>query len=163
MWLLFNLEIIPRTISRLDNASRVTFKKHLNKRSMFYFLLQKVFKLIKFITQSYLFIAFELFLLLVLSAFPVFLKSLNNYFFRWLAYKPLLWEFSCYNKLYSVIFQSFFGIHLFPTFFISQVFQGPGFSGPESRVQVQDLGPGFRSKRSKVNLLKPLFCMDVLL
>ena len=130
--------------------------------TMFHFLLKKVFETSLLHNLTYLSLL-NSFLLLVLSAFPVFLKSLNNYFFRWLAYKPLLWEFSCYNKLYSVIFQSFFGIHLFPTFFISQVFQGPGFSGPESRVQVQDLGPGFRSKRSKANLLKPHFCMGVLL
>ena len=55
------------------------------------------------------------------------------------------------NKLYDVVFLSSFCIQLFHTFIMVQVFQGPGFS--ESRffrvqvflVQVQCLGPGFRS------------------
>ena len=59
------------------------------------------------------------------------------------------------NKLYYVVFLYFFCIHLFHTFIMVQVFQGPGFS--ESRffrdqvflVQVQCLGPGFRSSFKK--------------
>ena len=43
------------------------------------------------------------------------------------------------NKLYHVIFQSFFCIHLFPMFFMVQVLQGLGFLGSESRVWVQVL------------------------
>ena len=34
-------------------------------------------------------------------------------------------------------------------FFKVQVFQGPGFQGPGSRIQVQDPGPGFRSSLQK--------------
>ena len=61
------------------------------------------------------------------------------------------------NKLYYVVFLSFFYIQLFPTFsivqvfsgsrfFRVQVFQGPGFLGSRFfRVRVQGLGPGFRS------------------
>ena len=51
-----------------------------------------------------------------------------------------------------MVFQSFYYIQLFSTFFLTfrffwvQVFQGPGFSGSMFfRVPVQGLGPGFRS------------------
>ena len=60
-----------------------------------------------------------------------------------------------------MVFQSFFFfcILLFPTFFLSQVFQGTGFFGSDSRVLVQGLDSGFRSKWCKAALLKSHFCM----
>ena len=140
--------------------------------TMFHFLLKSFWKLSSLLRSLSYLSLLSLFLLLVLSTFPVFLKSLNNYFFRWLAYKSLLAEFYCYiiscNMWSSNLFvciQHVFGFPRFwiPTFFMSQVFQGPGFSGSESRVQVQGLGPGFRSRRCKATLMKSHFCMGVLL
>ena len=56
------------------------------------------------------------------------------------------------NKLY-VIFQSFFCIQLFSTFFMIQVFQGSGFSGSTFfRVHTQGLCPGFRSSPTLVGI-----------
>ena len=78
-------------------------------------------KLIKFITQFYLFIAVEFIFtlsLLFLSTFPVFLQNLNNYFFRWLAYKSLYAEIWRYSKLYYVS-----NLFLHPA--VSQVFHKP--------------------------------------
>ena len=102
-----------------------------------------------FITQSYLFIAFEPFLFL--STFSVFQKGLNIYFFS----DDLFANLFNANKLYYVFFLSYFCIQLFHTLIMVQVFQGPGFS--ESRffrvqvflVQIQCLGPGFRSSFKK--------------
>ena len=47
-----------------------------------------------------------------------------------------------------MVFQSFFCIQLFPTFFIVQVFRAPGLSGSRSRVVVQTLGSGFEGSSS---------------
>ena len=110
--------------------------------AIFDFLLKKFQKLIKFITQSYLFI---------ISEFIFILKCLpNNYFFRWFAYKSLLSRFSvlisynmcsCNHFSISSRFQCFSRSR----FFRVQVFQGPGFSGSRFfRVQVFQ-GPGFQS------------------
>ena len=60
-----------------------------------------------------------------------------------------------------VVFQSFFYIQLFPKFVMAQVFQGPGFFGSGSRVQVQGLGPGFRSSRL-FRIITYTFCMHTL-
>ena len=69
-------------------------------------------------------------------------------FFRWLAYKSLLGEFQCFIMNYTMwsfnLFFFFFCIQLFPTFFMSKVFQGPGFS-----VWVQGPGPGSESRCQK--------------
>ena len=126
-------------------------KKHLYVCSNNYkvsFLIEKHIKFlkhIKFITQFYLFIAFEFIFtlsLLLLSTFPVFLQSLNNYFFRWLAYKSLLAEIQRYNKLYCVsnlfLTSSYFPSFSKARFFRVQVFLGPG-PGSRSRVWVQIL------------------------
>ena len=143
-------------------------KKHLNVHSNYYnvsFLIEKSFWNLSSLLHNLTYLSLlHSFLLLVLSTFPIFLNSLNNYFFRWLAYKSLLAEFWCYNELYYVVFQSFFVfcIQLFPTFFMSWVFQRPGFSGSGSGVQVRGLGPVFRSRRCKATLLKSHFCMVVL-
>ena len=105
-------------------------------------------KLIKFIVQSYLFIAFEFFFLLVLSTFPVFLKRLNNNFFRYLAYKSLLSEFQCYNELYYVVFESSF---LHPA--VCYVFHQSHFSGSMFfSACFQGLGPGSGSRFCMVAL-----------
>ena len=84
---------------------------------------------------------------LFLSRFSVSLKSLDNYFFRWFAYKSLLSRFSVLIS-YNVWSSNHFSLSSrFPcfsrsTFFTVQIFQGLGFSGSRfsgsgSRVQVQ--------------------------
>ena len=88
---------------------------------------------------------------LFLSRFSVSLKSLNNYFFRWFAYKSLLSRFSVlinYNMWSSNHFSTSSGFPRFSgsRFFRAQVFQGPGFLGSRFfRIRVQGPGPGFRS------------------
>ena len=126
---------------------------------IFDFLLKNFQKLIKFITQSYLSLLNSF---LFLSRFSVSLKSLDNYFFRWFAYKLL---FSRFSVLISYICGY---LIIFPYPAVSHVFQGPDFlgyrffmvQGPGSgsrfqspgsgskvrvRVQGQGPGPGFRS------------------
>ena len=111
-------------------------------------------KLVKFITQSYLFIAFE-FIFILRHIFSLHKKASTTIFSD-----GLFTSLFSANKLYYVVFLSFFWIQLFPTFFIVQVFsgsrffrvqvfQGPGFSGSGSRVLVQGLDPGFRSSHVK--------------
>ena len=106
-------------------------------------------KLVKFVAQSYLLLLNSF---LFEGTFSVFLKKSQQLFFQ-MTRKSL---FSA-NKLYYVVFLSFFYIQLFPTFsivqvfsgsrfFRVQVFQGPGFLGSRFfRVRVQGFGPGFRS------------------
>ena len=109
--------------------------------------------------QSYLFITSEF--IFILSRFSVSLKSLDNCFFRWFAYKSLFSRFSVL-KSYDMWSSNHFSIFsCFPCFsgsrfFRIQVFQGPGPGsgsmvqgpGPGSRfrVGVQDPGPGFESR-----------------
>ena len=111
-------------------------KKHLNDHIMYYnfsFLIEKIFWNLPNLSHNLTYFSlFNSFLLL--SAFAVFLKSLNNYFFRW-----LVTSLFSVNKLYYVVFLSFFCIKLFPTFFMIQAFQGPGFLVSGSRVWVQVL------------------------
>ena len=113
----------------------VSLKKHLNVRSVYYnvsFLSEKSFWNLSSLLHNLTYLSpLNSFLLLVLSTFHVFLKNFNNYFFRWLVYKSLLEEFYYDNKIYYMVFQSFFCIQLF---FMSRVFQGSGFSGSGSRV-----------------------------
>ena len=142
VYLVFLLEIIPRTISWLENTSRIWVKKYLNVRSiMELYLLQCSLHNLTYLSLL------NSFLLLVLSTFPVFLKSLNNYFFRWLAYKSLLAEFYCYIISYNmwssnlfVCIQHVFGFPHFSwvRFFRVQVFLGLS-PGSRSRVWVQVL------------------------
>ena len=112
-------------------------EKHLNVHTIYYnvlFLIVKSYLNLSSLLHNLTYLSLlSTFLLLVLSIFPVFLKSLSNYFFWWLTYKSLLAEFWCCNKLCYVVFQSFFYIHLFSTFFMSQVFLGPS---PVSRSRV---------------------------
>ena len=123
----------------------------MNKRStaIFYLLLEKFQKLIKFITQSYLFITSE-FIFISIS-----LKCLDDYFVRWFAYKSLFSRFSVLIS-YNMWSSNHFSISSrFPCFSRSsfirvQVYQGPGFSRSRFfrvqvlRVRVQSLGPGSR-------------------
>ena len=89
---------------------------------------------------------------LFLSRFFVSLKSLDNYFFRLFAYKPILGRF-----LVLISYNMWSSYH----FSISSCF--PGFSGsgskvrvqgPWSRVRVQGPGPGFRSSLLKLHTKK---------
>ena len=91
---------------------------------------------LKFITQSRLFIAFEfIFILRHIFCLP---KKASTTIFS----DGLLTSLFSANKVYYVVFLSFFCIQLFPTFLTVQVFLGSRFS----RVQVfQGPGPGFRS------------------
>ena len=124
--------------------------------AIFDFLLKNFQKLIKFITQSYLSLLNSF---LFSSRFSVSLKSLDNYFFRWFAYKSLLSRFSmlmssnmCSSNHFSI--SSRFPCFSRSRFFRVQVFQGPGFQGPGFqgpvpgfRVRVQGPGKGYRSSR----------------
>ena len=91
---------------------------------------------LKFITQSRLFIAFEfIFILRHIFCLP---KKASTTIFS----DGLLTSLFSANKVYYVVFLSFFCIQLFPTFLTVQVFLGSRFS----RAQVfQGPGPGFRS------------------
>ena len=93
-------------------------------------------KLVKFITQSYLFIAFE-FIFILRHIFSLHKKASTTIFSD-----DLFTSLFSANKLYYVVFLSFFCIQLFPTFFIVQVFSGSRFF----RVQVFQ-GPGFSGSR----------------
>ena len=109
---------------------------------------------------------------LFLSRFPVSLKSLDNYFFRWFTYKSLFSRFSVlisYNMWSSNHFSisSCFPCFSGSRFFRVQVFQGPGSgsrvqgSGPgsRSRVWVQGPGPGSESRvRVQVLEVAIIFC-----
>ena len=122
--------------------------------AIFDFFLKNFQKIIKFITQSYLFTLLNSFLFL--SRFSVTLKSLDNYFFRRFAYKSFLSRFSVlisYNMCSSNHFSisSRFPCFSRSSFFRVEVFQSPGFLGSRFfkvqvfRVQVfriQVLGPG---------------------
>ena len=110
---------------------------------------------------------------LFLSRFSVSLKSLDNYFFRWFAYKSLLSRFSVLIS-YNMCSSNHFSISSrFPCFSRSRffrvlVFQGRDFSrsrflrvqvfrvrvlgpgpGSESGSRIQGPGPGYRSSLSQ--------------
>ena len=93
---------------------------HLREHLIYYnfsFLTEQSFlKLIKFITQSYLSLSNSI-LLLVLSIFSVFLKSLSDYF--WLACLQVSVSIN-YNMWSSNLFSTSF----FEIIFKVQVFQG---------------------------------------
>ena len=75
------------------------------------------------------------------SRFSVSLKSLDNNFFRWFAYKSFLSRFSALIS-YNMWFSNLFSISSrFPCF------SGSRFSG--SGYKVQGLGPDFRSSPGK--------------
>ena len=95
---------------------------------------------------------------LFLRRFSVSLKSLDNYFFTWFAYKFLFSRFSVlisYNMWSSNHFSisSCFPCFSESRFFRVQVFQGPGFSRSGSRVRVQVQGP-WSGSRVRVQLLE---------
>ena len=142
-------------------------KRHLNVHSIYWNVTFLIFSNLSSLLHSLTYLwLLNSFLLLVLSRFSVFLKSLITIFSDGLLTSLFLQNF-------SVVFQSFFFIQLFPvfhepgfsgiTFFRVKVFQGLAFSGYGSRVQVQGLSPGFRRSRCKATLLKQHYCMGVLL
>ena len=103
--------------------------KNLNKPIIyhdFYFLLKKVLETCQ-VYYTIFFIVLNLFLFV--STFSAFL---NDYFFRWLAYKSLS-RFSVLINLFSDLTIFF----LYPA--VSHVFHGPGYFGSKSRVWVQVL------------------------
>ena len=111
-------------------------KKHLNEHIIynnFSFLIEKSFRNLSSLLHNLTYLSL-LNSFLLLSTFSVFLECLNSYFPNY-----LLTSLFSVNKLYYVVFQSFFCIQLFPTFFRAQDFQGPGFSGYGFRVRVQVL------------------------
>ena len=79
-------------------------KKHLNEHIIYYsfsFLIEKIFRNLLSLLHNLTYLSI-LNSFLFLSTFSVFLKSLNNHFFRWLAYKSLLSRFSVLiNTLWS--------------------------------------------------------------
>ena len=80
---------------------------------------------------------------LFLSRFSVSLKSLDNYFFRWFAYKSLLSRFSVLIS-YNMWSSNHFSISSrFPCFSGSRFF----------RVRVQGPRPGFRSSSYLTSVL----------
>ena len=91
--LVFILEIIPKTIKHVTYL----VNEHLNVRSIYYIvscLIEKSFWNLPSLLHNLTYLSLlNSFLLLVLSTFPLFLKGLNNYIFRWLAYKSVLAEF----------------------------------------------------------------------
>ena len=107
------------------------------------------------------------YLFLFLSRFSVSLKSLENYFFRWFAYKSLLRRFSVLIS-YNICSSNHFSISSrFPCFsrsrfFRVQVFrdqvQGPS-PGSASRIQVQGLGPGSRVRVQVIEVV--LFVLNI--
>ena len=122
---------------------------NIKSTAIFDFLLKNFQKLIKFITQSYLSLLNSF---LFLSRFSVSLKSLDNYFFRWFAYKSLFSRFSVLIS-YNMCSSNHFSISSrFPCFSRSRFLgsrsrvkdPGPG-SGFGSRIQGP--GPGYRSSQ----------------
>ena len=91
--------------------------------------------------QSYLFITSEF--IFILSRFSVSLKSLDNCFFRWFAYKSLFSRFSVLISYNMWSFNHFSISSCLPCFSGSRFFrvwvQGPG---QESMVRVQGPVPG---------------------
>ena len=104
---------------------------------------------------------------LFLSRFSVSLKSLDNYFFRWFAYKSLLSRFSVVIT-YNICSSNHFSISSrFPCFSRSRFFrvlvfrdqvQGPS-PGSASRIQVQGLGPGSRVRVQVIEVV--LFVLNI--
>ena len=79
---------------------------------------------------------------LLLSRFSVFLKSLSNYFCRWLAFKSFL------SRFLVLINYTKWSSFLFVYSAITHVFHGPGFAGFSFfRVRIfLSSGPGSRSR-----------------
>ena len=152
-------------------------KNHLNEHKIycnFWFLIEKSFRNLSSLLRNLTYLSL-LNSFLFLSRFSVSLKSLDNYFFRWFAYKSVLSRFSVlinYNMWSSNHFSTssrfprfsgsrFFTVQVLQdpgfsgsSFFRIQVFQDPGFSGSRffrvrSRVQIQGPSPGFRSSHFK--------------
>ena len=124
---------------------------NIKSTAIFDFLLKNFQKLIKFITQSYLSLLNSF---LFLSRFSVSLKSLDNYFFRWFAYKSLLSKFSVLISYNMWSYNHFSISNCFPCFSGSRFFrvrvQSPD---PRSGSRVRFQGQGFES-RVRVQVLE---------
>ena len=153
-------------------------KNHLNEHKIYYnfwFFIENSFRNLSSLLRNLNCLSL-LNSFLFLSRFSVSLKSLDNYFFRWFAYKSLLSRFSVlmnYNMWSSNHVSTssrfprftgsrFFRVQVFQgpgfsgsRFFKAQVFQDPGFSGSKFfRVQVIQ-GPGFSGSESSVWIQDP--------
>ena len=102
--------------------------------AIFYFLLRKVFE-----TYQVYYTILLMFWIFFISTFSVLL---NDYFFRWLAYKSLLCRFSLLINYIMWSYNIFSVSCCFPWFSWSWLF----------RVRVQDLGPGLRSCPTLVHI-----------
>ena len=123
-----------------------------------FFLIEKSFRDLSSLLHNLTYLSLlNSFLLLVLSTFPGFLKSLKNYFFRLLPYKSLLAEFQCCNKLLDYTMRSsnlyfylfiYFGSSCFPRF--------SGFTFFWVRVQDPDPGSGsmFQKQTMQSNFIE---------
>ena len=112
------------------------FTEGLLQLQNFHFYWESFLKLIKFITQSDLLL---LNLFLFLSTFSVFL---NDYFFRWLAYKFVFSRFSVLTN-YILWSYNFFSVSsCFSCFSWFRIFW----------VWVQGVGPGLRSSPTIVRI-----------
>ena len=128
---------------------------NIKSTAVFDFLLKNLSSLLRNLTYLSLLNSF-----LYLSRFSVSLKSVDDYFFRWFAYKSLfsrssvlisfnMWSSNHFSM--SSCFPCFSGSR----FFRVKLFQGPGPGsgsriqgpGPGSGVRFQGLGPGFRSSQ----------------
>ena len=113
-------------------------EKHLNLQKFFIFYWEKFLKLIKFITILLIYCFW-----ILLSTFSVFL---NDFFFRWLAYKSLLNRFSVLIILCDLTI-----FYLYPAIF--DVFHGSGFLRSRFfRVHIPGLVPGFKNSPTLVHI-----------
>ena len=88
-------------------------------------------KFLKLIIPQSLLIAFEFFLFfLFFSHFLTSSTNLDDYFFRWLAYKSLLSRFSLLINYIMSFSNLFSDSSYFPCFSWSRVFRVQGFQGP---------------------------------
>ena len=121
------------------NCFSLSIEKHLNLPQFFISYWEKFLELIKFITIVLIYC-----LWIFLSTFSVFL---NDYFFKWLAYKSLLSRFSVLIN-YMCDLTIFFP---YPAVF--DVFHGSGYLRSRFfRVCIQDLVPGFRNSPTLVHI-----------
>ena len=145
VWLILILEIIHQAIWNciIVNPLFREHVRHLNEHIIYYslsFLIEQSFWNLSSLLHNCMSLL-NSFLLLVLSTFSVFLKSLSDYFFSWLAYKSLLNRFSVLINYIVLCGLPIFFLH--PA--VSHAFHGPGFSGSSFFTVQVFLGPGRRS------------------
>ena len=121
------------------NCFSLSIEKHLNLPQFFISYWEKFLELIKFITIVLIYC-----LWIFLSTFSVFL---NDYFFKWLAYKSLLSRFSVLINYIMWSYNLFSLSSCFRRFSWFRVFKVQVFQGP-----LQGLGPGFRNSPALVHI-----------